>query len=207
MASDEIKDAIVRAAREDGVNPSYALAVAERESTFNPAAKASKTIRGLYQMSGPLRQQYGSGDSQDPYTQAKGWTSFIKDTKAQMAAKAGRDITDSEAYLGHHYGAQRAARTLAMDPGTPTSAVFSPYEMEINPHFGKAGTIGKLNASITDDIDHRQQKFSSYEEAGSAEPKLDLSSFGTLAEPATTSTASASPPSSAPDLSQYGVAA
>ena len=156
---DATRAAIARAAQEQGVDPATALAIAERESSFNPRAKSSKTIRGLYQMRGDLRQQYGVGDSTDAYTQAKGWMPFFKDTKSTMSRSLGRPVTDAEGYTGHYFGAGRAARMLKMDPQTPVDQVFTPNERSINPNFDKAGTVGALIASTTSDIDRRRAAF------------------------------------------------
>jgi hypothetical protein len=188
----EIREAIERAATEEGVDPSLALAIAERESNFDPRARSSKTIRGMFQMRGDLRNQYGVGDSDDPYTQAKGWSRFIKDTKGEMATRAGRDVSDDEAYAGHHFGAGRAGRMLNMDPETPVSEVFTPYERSINPHFDRAGTVGSLLGSVTGDI---AKKRSAY---GGAD--LDFSQFGEPVEGGQTAMASAAP--EAMDFSQ-----
>lgn len=191
--------AITRAAAENGIDPAAALAIAERESAFNPSAHSSKTIHGLYQMRGDLRRQYGIGDSEDPYAQAKGWGTFFKDNKGEMARVLGRDVTDEEGYLGHHFGGTRAARMLKMDPSTPVDQVFTPYERSINPHFDKAGTVGALNSSVLGDISRRKTKF------GGAEAP-DLSGFGTPVGtdngPATSSTTAAA--TSAPDFSSFG---
>lgn len=205
MLSDSIRRAIVEAANEAGISPAFALAVAQRESAFDPNARASKTIRGLFQMTGGLRRQYGIGDSSDPYAQASGWARFIGDTKRQMAGVLGRDPTDAEAYLGHHFGAKRAARMMKMDPSTPVDAVFTPYEMRLNPHFARAGTVGALNSSVIADIDRRSAKFGG--EAGSSEP-LDFAAFGDPApdylQPAATPKVASAPPTAPLDLSEFG---
>lgn len=173
---DSTRDAIVRAAQEAGRDPSFALAVAERESNFNPQARASRTISGIYQMRGDLRNEYGAGDSPDVYTQAKGWNGFMDDVKSDMAKRMGRQPTDPETYLGHYFGAGRAANMLTrMDPSTPVDAVFTPTELAQNPNIGRAGTVGALNQSVMGDISRRQAKFGG---AGSDAP--DLSSFGDL---------------------------
>lgn len=216
----EIRAAIVRAANENGLDPAAALAIAERESGFDPAAHSSKTIRGMFQMRGDLRRQYGVGDSFDPYAQAKGWGTFFKDNKGEMSRVLGRDVTDEEGYLGHHFGATRAARMLKMDPATPVDQVFTPYERSINPHFDKAGTVGALNSSVLGDISRRKSKFGGAElpdlasfgspveadNAPSNAPQssaadLDFSSFGS---PVDASNQSAPDASSAPDLAQFG---
>lgn len=201
-----VRAAIIRQAEAAGEDPAYALAVAERESSFNPAARASKTIAGIYQMRGDLRSKYGSGDSPDPGDQAAGWMRSLHDIRSQMRSVLGRDPTDQEAYLGHHYGATRAARTLRMDPSTPVDAIFTPQEMAGNPHFARAGTIGNLNGSVMGDIEKRMARFGGAATATS-EP-ADLSAYG---EPVASSenapsmpVASMRSPPIAPDLSSFG---
>lgn len=154
-----VEAAIVKAAQEEGIDPATALAWASRESSFNPTARASKSIYGLYQMSGALRRQYGIGDTADPYEQTKGFARYYRGLKDEMKGTLGRDPTDTEAYLGHHFGGRRGARTIGMDPSTPVSEVFTPYERSLNPHFDRAGTIGKLTGSIMPDIERRYAKF------------------------------------------------
>jgi hypothetical protein len=205
-----MRAAIERAANEEGVDPSFALAVAERESSFNPTARSSKSIRGLFQMRGDHRAKYGIGDSNDPYVQAKGWSRFIKDERASASRAAGRDITDPELYGAHHWGAGRAGRMLNMDPSTPVSSVFTPNEIAQNPHFSKAGTVGNLLSSVTGDIDRRRTKF------GGATELPDFSAFGQPVEAgpaqlpdfshmgAPVEFASVQPPPSAPDFSNSG---
>jgi hypothetical protein len=162
---DDTQAAITRAAREGGVDPKYALAFAQRESNFNPNARSSKTIAGLFQMRGDHRMAYGAGNSADPYTQAKAWTGFINDVKGEMSGVLGRQPTDAEAYLGHHFGGVRAARMMGMDPKTPVDTVFTPNELQQNPHIGRAGTVGALNRSVMADIDRRAKTFDTGDDA------------------------------------------
>lgn len=199
-----VREAIERAAKENGVNPAFALAVAERESSFNPNAHASKSMFGLFQMSGSLRRQYGSGDSTDPYTQASAWMPFIKDTRAQMASVLGREPSDAEAYTGHYYGPTRAARSLKMDPDTPTSSVFTPQEVGSNPNFARAGTVGRLNSSVMADIDARMARFGADAQDTSSTEPADLSSFGAPVELASSQDPSSNPQPA--DLSSFGAA-
>lgn len=207
-----IEAAIRRAAEEAGIDPATALAFAERESSFNPQARNSKTIRGLFQMRGDLRAKYGIGDSDDPYQQTAGWARFIRDVRGEMAKRLGREVSDAESYAGHHFGGARAARMMQMDPATPLDAVFTPNEIAQNPHFTKAGNVGRLLADVTGDIDTRRQKFGGSGGGGldlaafgtpleSEAP--DLSSFGDPVEPTSTLQAKAAPPR-APDLSMFG---
>lgn len=198
------QEAIVRAAQEDGIDPAYALAVAERESSFNPRAHSSKTIHGIYQMRGDLRTKYGVGDSNEPYDQAKGWMRSVPDLKRDMGGVLGRDATDQESYLGHHFGARRAARMLKMDPETPVATVFTPQEMEGNPHFARAGTVGRLNGSVMADIGKRMARFGGDIAPVTSGP-ADLSSFGEPAETSgSTAEASSKGQGGLPDLSSFG---
>lgn len=177
-----VRDAITQAAQEAGIEPSFALAVAERESSGRPTAKNSKTIYGLYQMRGDHRQRYGGADadSTDPLTQARMWTRFIGDVKGEMAQHLGRDPTDAEAYLGHHFGGARAARMVngSVDPSTDVRDVFTPTEMAANRHFAAAGTSGNLVSSITDDMNRRQAKY-----GGSGSPHTDAIDYAAFGEP------------------------
>lgn len=157
--SDAIRAAIIQAAQQAGIPPDVALAYAERESSFRPAARSSKTIRGLYQMSGALRTKYGIGDTDDPVEQTMGFGRYYPALKKEMAGVLGRDPDDDEAYLGHHYGGRRGAIALQVDPNTPVSDLFTRNERAQNPHFDKAGTIGQLNASLLSDIGRRRQKY------------------------------------------------
>jgi hypothetical protein len=192
-------DAIVRAARELGIDPATALAFAERESAFNPTARSSKTIRGLYQMRGDLRGRYGVGDSDDPYEQTLGWGRFAGDLRKEMSGRLGRDPSDSELYLGHHFGGRRGARMLGMDPETSVADVFTPYELSINPHIRKAGTVGTLNTSTMADIDRRRSKY-----GGAATEAPDFSSFGDLAPEQPATRTARAPSSAAMDFSSFG---
>ncbi len=213
MAPNEaaIQSAILQAAEEAGEDPAYGLAVADRESSFNPRARASKTIRGLFQMSGALRSKYGAGDSDDALTQARGFYRFLPALRQEMKSVLGRDPTSEELYLGHHYGGKRAARTLNMDASMPTEAIFTPQEMGLNPHFARAGSIGNLNASVMGDIGKRMAGFGggATMSPAPAEP-ADLSSFGepVMAEASASPAAAVapSPPTALPDLSSFGTA-
>jgi hypothetical protein len=166
-----IQDTIARVAAENGVDPAFALAVASRESSFDPNAKASKTIRGLFQMRGDLRDKYGIGNSKDPAIQTLGWVRFINDTGQQMRAELGRDPTDGELYLGHYWGPDRASRVIAgAQAGLSPADVFTPRELAENPALGRGETVGALAQKITGDIDRRKAKY-----GGAAH---DFSTFG-----------------------------
>lgn len=177
--NEDIRSAIIRAAQEHGIDPSYALAVAERESKFNPNARASKSIYGLFQMSGALRNKYGSGDSSDPYEQARAFSAFTKDLQGDMASRIGRQPSPQETYLGHYWGGGRASRMLtSVHPETPTSELFTPNELSQNPGLVRAKTAGALISSTMGDIGRRQAKY-----GGQGQPAAGFDS-ATFGEPA-----------------------
>lgn len=176
----EIEAAITQAAQDAGEDPAFALAVADRESNGDPTARASKSIFGLFQMSGPLRQKYGIGNSTDPYTQASGWMHFIQDTRNGMAQRMGRAPTDPELYMGHYFGEGRGARVVGqLPPTTDVRDVFSPQELALNPGLARAGTTGAVVSSITGDINRRMAKFGENQTAPEAP---DFASFGQTAD-------------------------
>lgn len=151
-----VRETIARIAQEEGISPEYALAVAERESRFRPDSGGTGTIRGLFQMTGANRQRYGIPDDAGLEAQVRGFARFTKDLRADMARRLGREPTNEEAYLGHHFGAGRGAATAAghfngMAPGQ----VFTPQEMAGNPHFARHGTMDALSRSITGDMQRR----------------------------------------------------
>lgn len=179
---DPVRQAIVEAARRSGIPPAVALAFAERESAFNPAARSDKTIAGLYQMQGGHRARYGAGDSLDPGVQTEGWARFAHDLRKEMAAALGRDPTWGETYLGHHFGGGRASRMLGMAPETPVANLFSPRELELNPHIGKAGTVGNLVSSTRSNMEGRFARHGEvpdFSAMGDPVEAPDFAAFGT----------------------------
>lgn len=201
------QQAIIAGAEQAGVDPTMALAVAERESGFNPNARSSKTIAGAFQMSQGLRQRYGVGDSTDIGQQTQGWSKFFRQNKYDMGQVLGRPPTDEEGYLGHFYGSTRAARMLKMDSSTPVDQVFTPNERAQNPEFDKAGTVGALNSSVLADVKARHSKYQDavpdFSDEAGAPAKPDFSDQG-IATGAGAAVQDAAP---APDFSQFGTPA
>lgn len=175
---DDIRAIIARVAREEGIDPAYALAVAERESRFKPNAGGTGTIKGLFQLTGTNRRRYGVADDASVEDQVRGFGRLTKDVQREMRSAMGRDPTHEETYLGHHFGGVRGGRTAAgRYAGMSPSDVFSPLEMRGNPHFRKAGTMDALASSITGDIKRRRSKFGS-EPAEGGMDGVDFAQFG-----------------------------
>jgi hypothetical protein len=178
-----VHDAIVRAAQENGLDPSMAIAIADRESSGNvnsglwngqvPTRQShgASSAYGLFQLLGAERGAYG-GSSQDPYEQATAWAHYIQGTRAEMVKGLGREPTGPELYLGHYFGGTRAARLVSgqIPSQTPVQAIFSPQELAANPNIGRAGTTGALSSSIMADISRRQNRFGG--DAGTGGPSV-----------------------------------
>lgn len=159
--SPDIAATITQIAKEEGIDPAYALATADRESGGDPTAHASRTIYGLFQMSSPLRQTYGAGDSSDAGIQTRAFAGFTKGLQGDLKARLGRDPTGPETYVAHYFGPGRAARLISgqIPPSTDVRDVFTPQELAGNPEFARAGTVGALMSSIEADIGRREAKF------------------------------------------------
>jgi hypothetical protein len=169
-------DAIRRAARRHGIPEETALAIAERESSFNPNGRApGSSAYGLFQLLKRERAQYG-GSTEDPEEQAEAWGRYAEDLKAEMAKHLGRDPTGAELYAGHFWGGARGARlaTGQIPPETSVSDAFTPQELAANPNIVRAGTTGALTSSVMGDINRRQAKWGG---DGSAQTQ-SLAQFG-----------------------------
>lgn len=170
-----LRDTIARVAAEEGIDPAYALAVAERESSLNPNAGGKGTIRGLYQMTGANRKKYGQADDAGVEDQVRAFARFTNDQRADMAKRLGRDPTNSELYLGHYWGPQRAAAAVsgAYQGHTPGD-VFTPRELEGNPNLRRYPSMDHAVADISADMERRFGKFGGAAPAGDRQAVAQL---------------------------------
>lgn len=162
MLNQSVQQQIIDYARRNGIDPSYMLATAERESSFNPNLGGTGTIKGAYQMTRALRQQYGIPEHGATLEQQNaGFHKYTDDLRKDMSRRMGRDPTDSELYMGHHFGPYRASKmaTGQYHPNTPVQQIFNPLEMRGNPHFARAGTVGNLTQQTLGDMDRRLGKY------------------------------------------------
>jgi hypothetical protein len=182
----DVYDAIVRMALENGIDPAYALAYAQRESDFNVQAGSGSpysSAYGIFQMLRSERARYG-GSSSDPYEQSNAWAQYIAPTRDRMADVLGRDPSGSELYLGHYFGPGRAARMVSgqIPAETPVEDVFSPRELAANPNIARAGTVGRLTSSIQADVDQRAARFGAnpgaYTAGGTPAGSPDFTQYG-----------------------------
>jgi hypothetical protein len=147
-------------------NAPYALAVAERESSFKHDAKASKTIRGLFQMDAATRAKYGITENATPEEQAKAFDRMTADRANELSSIIGRKPSLKETYLAHHFGVQGAAELLNADPDESTKDwVFRTFGNKAravwdqNKHIRDAKTVGNLIQSTSADIEKRVAKY------------------------------------------------
>jgi len=168
----EIESVIRRTAARHNIDPALMMAIAERESSFNPSAGSGSpksSAYGLFKLLRGERARYG-GSSTDPEEQADAWARYIKPTQAEMRSVLGRDPSGSETYLGHYFGGMRAAHMIngQIPEEMPVDHVFTPNEMAANPNFARAGTAGALRDSVLADVDRRQRKFGGGDQTGGA---------------------------------------
>jgi hypothetical protein len=72
------RDIIYRAAREEGVHPELAYAVAAVESSFDPLARSEKGAEGLMQLMPDTAARFGVSDPFDPADNVRGGVRFLR---------------------------------------------------------------------------------------------------------------------------------
>jgi hypothetical protein len=210
-------EAITRAAREHGIDPAVALAIAERESSFNVHGGSGSPLssaRGLFQLLNSERRQYG-GDSSDPYEQSSAWANYIGPHREHMAKVLGREPSGPELYFSHLIGPGRAAKIAAgqIHPDTPIQDVMTPRELAANPFMVRAGTAGGLFNSVSADMTRRIAKYGGETSApGGGPPEaptkgFNFSRYGELVDEGAASqpmTVGTQPSGGRAGFSQYG---
>lgn len=79
----EIKDKITAAAEAYGISPALALAVAQTESAFNPAAVSPAGAMGVFQLMPRTAAAYGVSDPFDPDQNIDGGVRMLADLNRQ----------------------------------------------------------------------------------------------------------------------------
>ena len=72
------REMIFRTAREHGVHPDLAYAVAAVESSFDPQARSPKGALGLMQLMPDTAERFGVGDPFDPVENVRGGVRFLR---------------------------------------------------------------------------------------------------------------------------------
>lgn len=179
-----IRDTIMQVAQEEGIDPAYALAVAERESRLNPNAGGTGSIKGLYQMTGANRRKYGQADDADAEDQVRAFARFTHDLRGEMHSILGREPTGQETYLGHYWGGPRAARVLSgAHAGLSPTDLFSPRELAGNPDLAKGSTAGGLASTIMADVDRRAGRYIGSDTGAGDAPRSGAIDFAQYGQP------------------------
>jgi hypothetical protein len=181
----QVIDTIKRVAARHGIDPAVALAIAERESSFNVhggSGSPYSSAYGLFQLLRSERAQYG-GSSSEPEEQSESWANYIEPHRQHMAKVLGREPTGPELYMSHLIGPGRAARIVSgqIDPNTPISDVMTQRELAANPFMVRAGTAGGLASSVMSDVGRRMQKYGGDGDSQGDTPKsrpFNFSDFG-----------------------------
>ena len=75
---------IEKIAKEHGVPPELAVAVAKTESAYDPLAKSNKGAQGVMQLMPGTAERYGVKDSYDPRQNITGGVKYLKDLLHQF---------------------------------------------------------------------------------------------------------------------------
>lgn len=134
-----IRDNITAAASAFNIEPGLLLAIARKESGFNPNAENSRSsAKGLFQFVDgtweSMKVRYGKalGMPDDASPKDPRWASvmaaaMITENKSVMERGLGRSITNGEIYLGQFLGAGGATSMIKikdMTPDAPAAVVF-----------------------------------------------------------------------------------
>lgn len=107
-APQEVKDAIKKAAAEEGVDEVTLAQMCAAESKFKPNAANKFGYKGLFQFGNAGWKDYGSGNIYDPYDNAKAGAKMMRHNQDVLAKQMGREPTRGELYMAHQQGLGKA---------------------------------------------------------------------------------------------------
>jgi hypothetical protein len=135
-----IRDNITAAASAFNVEPGLLMAIARKESRFNPNEENSRSsAKGLFQFTSGtwdyVKTRYGKqlGMPEDASPKDPRWASamaaaLVLQNKDYMEKSLGRTVTNGEIYLGHFLGAGGATSMIKLrdsQPNAPAALVFA----------------------------------------------------------------------------------
>ena len=138
MAIPENAKLIARKARQDGVDPSIALTIAQMESGFSstvrpPLGKDGKPLssaHGLYQVLDDSWKRLGGGNRNDINEQIRIGFKHMKEAERYIKKNIGRELKPYENYLGHLLGPSGAVHVLKADPNAKLIDIVRKYDAE-----------------------------------------------------------------------------
>ncbi|MDP2618650.1 MAG: transglycosylase SLT domain-containing protein [Hyphomicrobiales bacterium] len=134
----EVARTIIDVAKEEGVDPAVALAIAQIESGLDPKADNQKsTASGIFQFTAGTAREFGLPADAGTATvedQARGGMALISANAASLRRALGSEPTPAEVYLAHFLGSGDAIRVLRSDADTKLSEILTPQVIAANPH-------------------------------------------------------------------------
>lgn len=107
QGSKETDDAIVRAAKEAGMDPNAMRGIASIESGINPSSNANRSTqyKGLYQIGHDEWRRTGQGGNiYSAQDNASAMARLVNENSRQFKKHFGRDPTETEVYMMHQQG-------------------------------------------------------------------------------------------------------
>ena len=165
-ASERVIAAIKRASDMTGVDYGYLMAMAEKESGFNPNAKSTtSSASGLFQFTDSTWNsviakypQYGVGpnDRMDPEKNALMAAVLTKENTKSLQTYGISNPSSSDLYLAHFAGPSTAAKLLKAPPGTPAVDIVGQKVANANPSIfysnGSPKTTGQVTGNFSNFI-------------------------------------------------------
>ena len=160
VVAGSIQELVAKTARAHGLNESGALAIVQRESRFNPNAKAgTSSASGLYQFTKATAARVGLrwDDRFDPAQNAEAGSRLERMNVDYMERRLHRPVSSADAYLAHFYGPGAAVRfeqARDRDPSGDAAAQFPKEAASNKPVFydhGRHRTVDEVFHRLTDD--------------------------------------------------------
>jgi hypothetical protein len=132
-----IKEKIVDAAKEYGVDPNVALQVAQNESGLNQNAKSkTSSATGIFQLTDETAIASGLHDlskKNNIDANIRAGIINLKNVTNGLAKYFGRDPTSGEVGLGERFGVEGSKKVFSAPANTPLSNIFNDKVLQANP--------------------------------------------------------------------------
>lgn len=147
---------IARKARQDGIDPSIALTIAQMESGFSSTARPPvgkdgerlSSAHGVYQVLDDSWKRLGGGNRNDVNEQIRIGFKHMKEAERYIKKNIGRELQPYEHYLGHLLGQGGAVKVLKADPNANLIDIVRKYDSKnaekiVNNNGMKGLTVGQ----------------------------------------------------------------
>lgn len=173
-ASERVIAAIKRASDMTGVDYGYMMAMAEKESSFNPNAKAkTSSATGLFQFTDTTwagmqknYPQYNFKDRYSPEENALAAALLTKENSNSLQKKGISNPSPSDLYLAHFAGPVSAAKLIKAPNDADASSIVGSRAADANkPTFAPNGvkqTVGQVTSKFSNFITPRAVAYSDF---------------------------------------------